>query len=70
MQSAAYAESYCVVNGGTNYTITPRISWNRYSGSERNGPSQNSAPVTPPDKTTSFDTFDQVMSDLEFTFTN
>ena len=70
MQSDAYAESYCVVNGGTNYTITPRISWSRYSGGERGGNGQNTTQTIPPDKTTSFDTFDQVMSDLEFTFTN
>jgi len=53
--NVAYAESYCVVHNSTRYTITPRLSWNI---------------STPPDKTKSFITFDQVMSDLQFYFTN
>ena len=50
--------------------VVPRIEWNRYSGSERGGDSSNTAPVQVPDKGSSFETFDQVMQDIQFTFTD
>lgn len=70
MTSAAYAEAYCIIHNNIRYMVVPRIEWNRYSGSERGGDSSNTAPVQVPDKGSSFETFDQVMQDIQFTFTD
>lgn len=62
-ESRAVARSYCVENGALQYVITPFISYALYSG----GYSVNN-PNPGPDKSYSFELFDQAVSDLDFHF--